>query len=540
MWSAEDVSVWASTLASEYRTCDGRAATSLIERFISNPALLESVLLDAPRQEIRRACAEVVCAALTNLVNREESILLENNSLLTTSNSSNEMDVETAQSSPPQVLRAVTPSRSPIPNLSGSNSLTLSSGESGPLRIPPIGTPKAISAQFMDTLLRKFESIEEHMCAFNEYFAIITAFAKAGGVQEIEFLLDRRVVTALLDLFVGNESPATTPPPASSSPVKRKRTPMSRNSFAPAYSGLVEAIAAIIGGCKEHGLYALPPDSSRVRLSHRNRERLLREDFYERAFGCGLIEEPLAVLHNLPGLTEAEVSIVVKLINIGFERLPSTALSQYAAVLAKRLSSPEAPPQLASLLARDLFVNIICKRPGSACGAALAAVGESLLKVPGFAGWLKNNLCEWVLPLLVPVQSHTLNITRPSYVGGYSSPHLQKVDDVPEKAYKILLAVADFSDNTAACKLLDEILKSLKTWEQCNSACARTLIACLRGGVDRNGSEKAKCLEKVEIVSLKYIYKKIDLITYFSLVQALLKDIHEYPENPWCPRTEKL
>lgn len=506
-WSMEDVFVWSKALASGYLTCDERTAAAFIERFIVSPTLLESVLFNAPRQEVRSACAEVLCAALANLAAREESTLLETGLLVA---SSSDMEVEATQplqssasSSVPTPLCVVLPSKPPLVNLSGSGGSAFASAEGGALRLPPSGTPKATSARFMDALLRKFYGLEEHGCAFNEYFAIISAFAKAGGAQEIEYLLDRRVVTALLDLFVGNESPSTSPCPQlqllpSTSPVKRKRTPMPRGGPALAYGGLVGAIADIIGGCKVHGLYALPADSGRVCLSSRDRERLLREDFYERAFGCGLVEEPLTILHNLPGIAECEWPIAAKLINIGFERLPAQDLPRYAACLAKRLSVPGAPQQLAVLLVRDLFVNIICKKPGCTSSAILAAVGESLLDVPAFANWLGSNICEWAPQLLL--QQRASYVEPTPYDGMRNSAFAQPLGDVPEKAWKIFSVVSNLSDGTSAGKLLEELLKALKSPEQCNSAYVKALTACLNGG--NENSENSKCLEKVEIVHL--------------------------------------
>ena len=493
-WSAEGgPAVMAKALIENYRCASSdesnvAAAASFIERFATTPALLESVLIGTPRQDVRSACAEVLSAALTCVAVHEEDSFLETNSCCCSG-----MDVEGDHPSPASSL---------------ATSSDGSSSSNSALRIPPPGTPKAVAARFMDACLRELDALSEYPAAYTDYFGLIASFANIGA-REVEYLLDRRVVPALLDLFVGN---GTSLPPVSTSPslvtsstspstspsasastitIKRKRTATRNGVGNSNSSGLVRALAAIVAGCKTHDLYDNGQQQQQqqqqrglLRLPYRDRERLLQSDLYERAFGCGLTEEPLAVLYSVPCLTEQEWPSVAKLTNIGFERLPAASFPAYAACLAERLSTQAVPPQFAGLLAHDLLLNVVPKKPARDAAAILTAFEKSLVGIPGVEKWLRDASSEWAPPLLLfssPSSAYgCISSYNYNYGNGYSSAS-QQDELVPAEAYKILVRVVDFSNDATVCKLLDELLKALKPSSQCSFSYAKTLVACIKG-----------------------------------------------------------
>eukprot|EP00163_Fabomonas_tropica_P001375 TRINITY_DN11035_c0_g1_i1.p1 TRINITY_DN11035_c0_g1~~TRINITY_DN11035_c0_g1_i1.p1 ORF type:complete len:1226 (-),score=258.12 TRINITY_DN11035_c0_g1_i1:143-3727(-) len=104
-------------------------------------------------------------------------------------------------------------------------------------------TPRSLVMQVLERMLSMLERAPAHWRTFSEYFGLMIGIARLGQ-EEKAYMLDRGVVTVMIDFFLGDESPYTR-----SRAGGHKRKKMGDNFAAPNMGNLITLIVELVDAC---------------------------------------------------------------------------------------------------------------------------------------------------------------------------------------------------------------------------------------------------------------------------------------------------
>eukprot|EP00753_Platysulcus_tardus_P013086 PLAT3614.2.p1 GENE.PLAT3614.2~~PLAT3614.2.p1 ORF type:complete len:1715 (-),score=1014.72 PLAT3614.2:126-5015(-) len=201
----------------ELYEADVPACQSLLEGVLASPASVVDVLLKCPRARDRVALQKLLMAAIRRLQPLERAVYDE--------------VVQLSESEVSARVEALAAMTDPA-----SRRIETAVMEDGMLTT----RPRALVLRFMDLLIAQIDGVHTHWPRFSQYFQLFSDFAMLGW-KERYFLIDRRVISRLVDLLLGQGSPLAT--------VDTSRTEVGSLMTTPPLDSLFSCLSLLVRSC---------------------------------------------------------------------------------------------------------------------------------------------------------------------------------------------------------------------------------------------------------------------------------------------------
>lgn len=271
-----------------------------------------------------------------------------------------------------------------------------------PLMYFPAQTSKSFVIRFMDTTIGLLKEANPYWTNYAQLFLILRDFAKFG-MAEVEYLHSRRIISVLIDFYLGEESPFF-------KFHKQKKAKMGDKFTTPNLNYMMDLLATMARSSKTNSTQ-IPPTQlpgKIFELSEDDKLLLYSVQFYSKSLKENINPKATAeISRHLAWEDEATSKALIEVCTNGINAVDHDGFKPYQEVIGSLLAISDSLQTTRVEYALTLYIKVVENnfRYKNATLGSIRFLVELIPQNLFIREWLFNNLDKWVEPWFMSHES---------------------------------------------------------------------------------------------------------------------------------------